>query len=194
MMMPQPNVGSVKMPPLPDSVRFAAALGQFSLSMHRLSHLQTQTSNRLSKLIRLGMIALISLFISVFVMMFIMAQRITVLVDNVASINVHFHNMVPDISRMHSNMIKMQINMATMNTMPTHLSNMLTELSNIHQEVVAMKHHVHHMEYQTSLISLKTGMLATQLHEMQPSISQIQYNINKTARPMRIFNQFMPRP
>jgi hypothetical protein len=190
-----PNIPSLpKMPQLPDSVRFAAALGQFSESMKRLSHLQTQTSNRLSKLIRLGMIALVTLFAAMFVMMFTMAQRINLLVDNVAAINIHFHNMVPDISRMHSNMIKMQSNMNSMDTMPAELSKMLTQLDQMHLEVSDVRKHVGQMQYQTQMIADKTQIMAGQLYQMEPSIQHIQHNVGKTARPMRIFNQFVPRP
>lgn len=182
------------LPKIPDSVRFAAALGQFSDSMQRLSNIQTQTSNRLSKLIRLGMMALVTLFAAVFIMMFIMAQRINLLVDNVSSINIHFHNMVPDISKMHSNMLKMQNNMNSMNTMPVNLTEMLTQIDKMHQEMTDIRSTVTHMNTQTQQIANQTHVITYQLQLLEPSILGIQHNVDKTARPMRIFNKFMPRP
>jgi hypothetical protein len=182
------------LPKIPDSVRFAAALGQFSDSMQRLSNIQTQTSNRLSKLIRLGMLALVTLFAAVFIMMFIMAQRINLLVDNVSSINIHFHNMVPDISSMHSNMLKMQNNMNSMNSMPVNLTEMLTEIDNMRQEVTNIRTSVTHMNTQTQQIANQTHLITYQLQHIEQPILGIQHNVGKTARPMRIFNKFMPRP
>jgi len=187
--LPPPMAG---LPAIPDSVRFAAALGQFSQSMCRFSALQEQTSTRLSKVIRMGMIALVILFASVFLMLVVMAQRINLMVDNVASINIHFHKMVPDISRMHSSMIRMQANMTSIEQMPQELSTMLIHLDDIHHQMNNMQQHMDHMRHQTLDISGKTHTIVQQMQTMEQPITQMQGDIRQTARPMRLFNRMIP--
>jgi methyl-accepting chemotaxis protein len=180
------------LPLIPEDVRFATALEQFSNSMQHFMQLHEQTSTRLSKVIRLGMIALATLFISVFLMLLIMAQRINLMVDNIASINQHFHLIVPDISRMHSSIISMQENVLSVEEMPTEMSKMLgnmddihTHLQNMHAQVVTMKGQTEHIAYQTEV-------MAGQMQAIEIPISQMQTDIRQASRPARIFNNMMP--
>jgi methyl-accepting chemotaxis protein len=180
------------LPQIPDSVRFAAALGQFSKSMQQFTQLQEQTSTRLSKVIRLGMIALATLFIAVFLMILIMAQRINLMVDNIGSINNHFHLMVPDISHMHSSMIKMQENVLSIEAIPEEMNKMLASMDDIHQHLQTMHGQVATMNTQTQRIAYQTEIMTGQMRSIEAPISQMQVDIQQAARPVRLFNRMIP--
>jgi hypothetical protein len=187
--LPPPSAG---LPTLPDSVRFAAALGQFSQSMSRFSALQEKTSTRLSQVIRMGMGALVVLFVAVFLMLMVMADRINLMVNNVAAINAHFHQMVPDISRMHGYMLKMQTNMVSIEDMPQEISYMLSSLDDIHGEMQKIQTHLYTMNQQTYNMAGKTEVIVQQIQEMEQPVTTMQEDIRQVSRPMRIFNKMMP--
>lgn len=189
MQLPPASAG---LPPLPDSVRFAAALGQFSQSMSRFSTLQEKTSTRLSQVIRLGMASLVVLFVAVFLMLMVMADRINLMISNVAAINGHFHQMVPDISRMHGYMLKMQTNMVSIEDMPNELSYMLSSMDDIHTEMQKMQLHMSTMNQQTYNMAGKTELMVQQIQGMEQPVTAMQEDIHQVSRPMRLFNKMMP--
>jgi predicted PurR-regulated permease PerM len=183
---------SAGLPQIPDSVRFAAALGQFSRSMQHFSNLHEQTSTRLSKVIRMGMIALATLFIAVFLMLLIMAQRINLMVDNIASINTHFHHMVPDISKMHSNMIKMHENIISIEAIPNEMTQMLSSMDDMHSQLQKMHTHIATMSGQTEHIAQQTEVMTNQMHAIATPITLMQKDIQQAARPIHLMNKMMP--
>jgi hypothetical protein len=178
--------------PIPDSVRFAAALGQFSRSMQQFTQLHEQTSTRLSTVIRLGMITLATLFVAVFLMLMIMAQRINLMVENIGSINDHFHLMVPDISRMHSNMIKMQENILSIDRLPDEMNHMIRTVDDMHLHLQGIHRHMSTMNNQTAQIAQQTEYMTLQLHLIEQPVGQMQVDIQRAAKPARLFNRFMP--
>jgi methyl-accepting chemotaxis protein len=180
------------LPQIPDSVRFAAALGQFSKSMQHFTQLHENTSTRLSKVIRLGMIALATLFIAVFLMLLVMAQRINLMVENISAINIHFHHMVPDISRMHSNMIKMQTNIVSIEMIPDEMTRMLASMDDIHTEMQNMHQQIATMNQQTQHIAYQTNVMTGQLQQIEAPIDQMQGDIQHLARPANLFSRMMP--
>lgn len=180
------------LPQIPDSVRFAAALGQFSKSMQQFSKLHEQTSTRLSQVIRMGMIALATLFVAVFLMLSVMAQRINLMVENIGSINTHFHLMVPDISRMHGNMIKMQENILSIEDIPPEMSKMLNSMDEIHLHLQNMHAQVATMNGQTQRIAYQTETMTQHMRAIEIPVTQMQGDIQQAARPVRLFNRMMP--
>jgi hypothetical protein len=188
----QPDIALPELPKIPDSVRFAAALGQFSESMKHFTQLHEQTSNRLSKIVRLGMIALATLFVAVFLMMLAMAFRINLMIENVSSINKHFHHMVPDISRMHAHMISMQENVATIQQIPIELTQMLSSIDDIHGHMSHMHDQMSVMNAQTLQIANKTESINQQVSSMEAPVTNMQTDISQMARPARLMNRMMP--
>lgn len=181
-----------ELPPIPDSVRFAGALGQFSRSMDHFAKLHEQTSTRLSKVIRLGMIALAALFVAIFLMLLTIIQRINLMVDNVSAINGHFNLMVPDISRMHASMIHMQENILSIEDIPGEMSKMVTSMDEMHQHMGNMHEQLANMNNNTSQIVSSTENINNQMLSMEQPIANMQVDLQKMARPMNLFNRMMP--
>lgn len=180
------------LPPIPDSVKFAAALGQFSRSMQRFSSLQEQTSTRLTKVIRMGMVALAILFVAMFLMLMTLAQRINLMVDNVGAINTHFHNMMPDISLMHGSMMRMQQNVASIEGIPANMQQMLGHTAQLQLTMAGIRQHMEQLNQETARIAGQSGLLLSHMQGMDQSMSIMEGDLRQTARPMRLFNRMMP--
>lgn len=181
-----------ELPPIPDSVRFAGALGQFSRSMDHFAKLHEQTSTRLSKVIRLGMIALATLFIAVFLMLLTIIQRVNLMVDNVSAINGHFNLMVPDISHMHASMIRMQENILSIEDIPNEMNKMIMSMDDMHHHMSHMHTQLASMNNSTEQIVSSTENIGNQMLSMEQPMTAMQVDLQKMSRPMNLFNRMMP--
>ena len=170
------------------------AIRHFDRVIRSQMAIQSRMGDRLKISIRAGMLFLVLIAITIFVIMMTMVSQVDLISKAVIRMDNSFDEVRTQMVKMDSLMTSMEKNVAYMNSVSTVMQSMDSEMvtmtqqmSQMQTEVDAMKNEVAVIRHQADIITHTTGVMDMEIYRMNQ-------DMNRMAAPARSLNNMFPMP
>lgn len=170
------------------------AIRHFDRVIRSQMAIQSRLGDRLKISIRAGMLFLVLIAITIFIIMMTMVSQVDLISKAVIRMDNSFDEVKTQMVKIDSLMTSMETNVSYMNSVSTVMQSMDSEMVTMTQqmgqmqtEVDAMKNEVAVIRHQADIITHTTGVMDMEIYRMNQ-------DMNRMAAPARSLNNMFPMP
>lgn len=166
-----------------DQIRRAAT--NFQKAMEVRSGLNLRVAVRVTYLLRIGMISLAVIAVIFLLMLWVMNSRMENVLQVMKTMNVQFISMAQNMSVMRHTIVKMNQSMISVPIIVNEIEIMKGSVLVLNQEILTISSNLNEITKNVDQMTITFGSLDS-------TVQNIAFSVNRTARPMKLFNQMMP--
>ncbi|MBF0172185.1 MAG: hypothetical protein HQL83_01940 [Magnetococcales bacterium] len=170
------------------------AMADFKEAVRLRNALHIRVASRVTTLLRVGMVSLAVVAVVFFVLLWTVSSKLDMMINVMEVMNHRFTNMAKDMSVMRGMISGMEKNMASMPTIVDEVGSMQKNVAVMNPDIQQIAKQMQLIEKNLGGITQAVGHMTQTFSAMEFNVQEIDKGVNRTARPMKLFNQFSPLP
>ncbi|MBF0161633.1 MAG: hypothetical protein HQL88_05020 [Magnetococcales bacterium] len=168
------------------------AAEHFKQAMEVRSGLNLRVAKRVTAILRVGMISMGVVVVIFLLLLFVLTSKITHMIDIIDTMNRQFTSMAEDMGAMRAVIVQMDQRM-------TALPVIVTEIGTMQESVASLNKHIHDIggrmqgiDKSLANITSNVGNMTSTFRVMDGTVHGINWDVQRMARPMKLFNAIVP--
>lgn len=171
-----------------------SAIRHFDRIIRAQMAIQDRQGDRIKNSIRAGMLFLVLIGVSIFVILLAMVTQVEQIASAVHRMDSSFGEVKTQMIRVDKLMTGMEANVATMQAIDTVMQVMDTEMVKMAQQIEGMRSEVGAMSSEVQVIRQQADLMTHTAGVMDMEIYRLNHDVNRLATPARTLNNFFPFP
>lgn len=156
--------------------------------------IQGRQGDRIKNSIRAGMLFLVLIAISIFVILYTMVTQVNLISEAVVRMDNSFDEVRTQMVKVDGLMTKMEQNVLYMESVSTVMQNMDGEMGKMTHQMQQMQTEVESMKVEVAVIRQQADTMTHTAGVMDREIYRMNQDINRMATPARSMNNMFPMP
>ncbi|MBF0436154.1 MAG: hypothetical protein HQL77_12380 [Magnetococcales bacterium] len=170
------------------------AMADFKEAVRLRNVLHIRVASRVTTLLRAGMVSLAVVAVVFLFLLWTVSSKLDIMINVMEVMNHRFTNMAKDMSVMREVIAGMDKNMASMPVIVEEVGSMQKTVAAMNPDIQQIAKQMHLIEKNLGGITQAVGHMTQTFSAMDFNVQEIDKGVHRTARPMKMFNQFSPLP
>jgi hypothetical protein len=171
-----------------------SAIRHFDRIIRAQMAIQDRQGDRIKNSIRAGMLFLVLIGVSIFVILIAMVTQVEQIASAVHRMDSAFSDVKTQMVKVDELMTRMEGNVASMQAIDTVMQSMDTEMVTMAEQIQGMRSEVDSMSSEVRVIRQQADMMTHTAGVMDMEIYRLNHDVNRLATPARTLNNFFPIP
>lgn len=170
------------------------AMTDFKDAVHIRNGLHIRVASRVTTLLRVGAVSLVMVAVVFLFLLWTVSSKLDMMFKVMEVMNYRFTNMAKDMAVMREIITSMDQHMASMPMIVGEVGTMQKTMAAMNPNIQQIAIQMHLIENNLGGITQAVGHMTQTFSSMDFNVQEIDKGVNRTARPMKLFNQFSPLP
>lgn len=170
------------------------AMADFKDAVHIRNGLHIRVASRVTTLLRVGAVSLVMVAVVFMFLLWTVSSKLDMMFKVMEVMNYRFTNMAKDMAIMREIITGMDQHMASVPLIVGEVGSMQKTVAAMNPDIQQIAIRMNLIENNMVGITQSVGHMTQTFSAMDFNVQDIDKWVNRTARPMKLFNQFSPSP